>query len=104
MAPAEPESSGAAKAGEQGLVRSDDPVGGRRIHLHRPIVELERASENDPVGPREHVAGAAREGVADLGLWKQDGKLSPRRPKLLVAEKLAGAEARAVEDEPLSQP
>ena len=66
---------------------------GRRV----PLVELERAAEEDAVGPREHVAGAAGEGVAHLRLRLEDRELAARRVQLLVAEQLAAAKAGAVE-------
>ena len=47
---------------------------------------LERAAEHDPVGAREHVAGLAGEGVADLRLRQQDGELAADRDQIAVAE------------------
>src|SRR3954452_23135184 len=92
-------SSGAAEAGVEALVGCEDA--GDRLGLRRgvPLVELERAAEDDPVGAREHVAGAAGEGVADLALRFEDGELAAGGPQLLVAEQFAAAEAGAVDDE-----
>src|SRR5436853_6130205 len=101
MARGRTESSRAAEAVEQRLVRGDDALDRRRLGLGLPLVELERAAEEDAVGAREHIARLALERVADLGLRKQDGELAADGVKRLVPEKLAGAEAGAVEDEPL---
>src|SRR3954470_21154584 len=97
MARGRAESSGAAEAGEQRLVGGEDARDRRRLGLGRPLVELERAAEHDAVGPREHVAGLAGEGVADLRLRQQDGELAAGRPKLGIAEPGAGPAAGAVE-------
>src|SRR5438445_8884172 len=96
-------SSGAAQAGEEGFVASDDPGDGRRVRSLVPLVELERPAEDDPVGPREHVAGAAGEGVTDFGLRLEDRKLAARRAKVLIAEQIVAAEAGAVEHQGFGQ-
>ena len=74
-----------------------------RLRRRVPLVELERAAEDDAVGAREHVAGAAGEGIADLRLRLEDGELAARRMQVLVAEQVAAAEAGAVEDERFGQ-
>src|SRR6185369_15484773 len=86
-------SSGAAEGAEQALVRGDDA--GDRLGLGRPVplVELERAAEQDAVGAREHIARLDGEGVADLRLGQEDGELATGGAQLLVAEQGAGAEA-----------
>src|SRR5439155_6808942 len=84
-------SSGAAQAREEGFVVRDDADDGRRVRRRVPLVELESPAENDPVGPREHVAGAAGEGILDVGLRLEDCQLATRRVKVLIAEQFAAA-------------
>ena len=59
-----------------------------------PDAALERAAEQDAVGAREHVAGLAGEGVADLGLRQQDGELAAHRLDAGVAEQGARRRGR----------
>src|SRR5437868_12094597 len=92
-------SSGAAQAGEEALMVGNDAGDGRGLGRRVPLVELERAAEDDPVGPREHVAGTAGEGVLHFRLWLEDCELAAGGAKLLVAEQLAAAQAGAVEDQ-----
>src|SRR5207253_10737929 len=96
-------SSGAAEAVEEALMVGDDAGNHCRIGRRVPLVELERAAEDDPVGPGEHVARAAGERILDLGLRLEDGELAAGWSKLLVAEQVAAAEAGAVEDEAFRQ-
>src|SRR5436305_8852063 len=96
-------SSGAAQAGEEGFVAGDDPSDGRRLGRRIPLVELERAAEDDPVGPREHVPGPAGEGVLHLRLRLEDRELTAGGTKILVVEQAAAAEARAVEHQTFRQ-
>src|SRR5207253_10122842 len=65
-------SSGAAEGGVEPLVRGENAGDGLWVRRRVPLVELERAAENDPIGAREHVARAAGEGIADLGLRFED--------------------------------
>src|SRR4051812_17698737 len=90
-------SSGAAEGGEEALVVGEDAGDVRRLWGRVPDVELERAAEQDPVGTREHVSGAASVGVTDVRLRLQDGELAAHRLELGVAEQLPAAEAGAVE-------
>src|SRR5437764_5951080 len=96
-------SSGAAQAGEEALMVGNDAGDGRGLGRRVPLVELERAAEDDPVGPREHVAGASGEGILDFGLRLEDRELAARGMKVLIAEQVAAAEAGAVEDEAFRQ-
>src|SRR5690348_5990723 len=90
-------SSRAPEGGEEAFVVGDDTLDRRGLRGRVPLVELERASEDDPVGPREHVAGPAGERILDLGLRLEDRELAARGAQVLVAEQLAAAEPRAVE-------
>src|SRR3954471_3458290 len=90
-------SSGAAERREEPLVRGEDALDRRRLRRRVPLVELEGAAEQDAVRSREHVAGPAGKGVADLRLRLQDGELAARRVEVLVAEQLAAAQSGAVE-------
>src|SRR5947209_7126920 len=92
-------SSGAAEAFEEALLRADDPGDPVRLRCRIPLVEFERAAQQDPVGPREHVARAAGERVADIRLWLEDHQLPARGMQVRVAKKVAAAEAGAVEHE-----
>src|SRR5437763_1754361 len=96
-------SSGAAEAGEEALVIGDDVLDRRRLRRGVPLVELEGSAEDDPVGPREHVAGTSGQRIADLRLRLEDGELAARRPQVGIAEQIAAAQAGAVEDEALGQ-
>src|SRR5438309_473495 len=96
-------SSGAAQAPEEGFVAGDDLGDGRGVGSRVPLVELERAAEDDPVGPREHVAGPTGEGVADLALRLENRQLAARRAQVRVAEQFVAAETRAVEHQALGQ-
>src|SRR5437763_8956815 len=96
-------SSGAAQAGEEGFVAGDDPGDGRRLGCRIPLVELERAAEDDPIGAREHVAGTAGEGILHLRLRFEDGELTAGRAELLIIEQIATAKAGAVEHEIFGQ-
>src|SRR5687767_12408162 len=96
-------SSRAAKAAEKGAMGFEDTGDSLRIRNRRPFVELEGPAEQDAVGARKHVPGLAIEGIANLRLRQQDGELAAGGPKALVAEKLARAEAGAVEDQALRQ-
>src|SRR4051794_7984672 len=92
-----PASSGAAEAFEEALLRIDDPGDPVGLRCRVPLVELERAAEQDAVGAREHVTWAASECVADLRLRLEDHELPARRVKVRVAEQLAAAEAGTVQ-------
>src|SRR5690349_12730281 len=92
-------SSGAAETGEEAFVVANDTRDGRRLRRCIPLIHLERAAENDPVRAREHVTGAAREGVLHLGLRFEDSELAPGRMQILITEQVAAPEACTVEDE-----
>src|SRR3954470_8688389 len=96
-------SSGAAKGTEQALVAGKDAgdVGGLRRRV--PLVPLERAAEQYPIGAGEHISTPGGDGVANLRLGQQDGELAAHRVKLHVAEQVSRAEAGAVEHQPLRQ-
>src|SRR5438309_10681269 len=96
-------SSGAAQAPEEGFVAGDDLGDGRGVGSRVPLVELERAAEDDPVGPREHVPGPSGEGILHLGLRLEDRELTAGGTKVLVVEQAAAAEAGAIEDEAFGQ-
>src|SRR5690349_12403494 len=95
-------SSGAAERGEEALVDGEDA--GDRVGLRGrvPFIDLEGAAEEDAVGAREHVA-VAEVGVIHLWLRLEDRELTARGMQVLVAEQLAAAEARAVEDQALGK-
>ena len=61
-------SSGAAQSGEEVFVTINHAGDGRRFGRRVPLIKFERAAKDDPVGPREHVAGSAGERILDLGL------------------------------------
>src|SRR3954462_13197904 len=82
-------SSGAAQRREEALMVGDDAGDGRRFGGRIPLVDLERAAEDDPVGAREHVAGTAGEGILPLRLRLEDGELAAGRVQVLVSEQLA---------------
>src|SRR5512133_2923081 len=82
-------SSGAAETLEEALVTAQDALDRRRVGRRIPLIELERAAEDYAVGPREHVAGAAGEGVADIRLRLEDGELAASGAQVLVAEQVA---------------
>src|SRR5437762_7586913 len=90
-------SSRTAEGGVEPLVRREDAGDRLRVRRRVPLVELERAAEDDPIGAREHVARASGEGVAHLGLRFEDRQLTARRAQVLVAEQLAAAKAGAIE-------
>src|SRR6185503_5870424 len=92
-------SSGAAQRSVETLVRCDDALDGRWLGSRVPLVELERAAEDDPVGPGKHVAWPSGERVIHFGLRFEDCELSARRVQILVAEQIAAAEAGAVENQ-----
>src|SRR6476646_8180198 len=96
-------SSSTAQSGEEGLVTGDDAGDRLRLGSRVPLVELERAAEDDAVRAREHVAGTAGEGVADLGLRLEDYELAAGGMQLLVVEQVAAAEAGAIEDQRFGQ-
>src|SRR5690242_15413841 len=96
-------SSGAAEGREEALVVGDDALDRGGLGSRAPLIELERAAEDDPVGPGEHVAGAAGERVAHLRLRLEDGELAARRAQVRIAEQVAAAEARAVEHQLLGK-
>src|SRR4051812_37753094 len=83
-----PASSGAAEAFEEALLRADDAGDPVRLRSRVPLVELERAAQQDPVGPREHVAGAASERVADLRLRLENHELPARGVQVRVAKQV----------------
>src|SRR5215213_10221814 len=84
-------------------VALDDARGRRRVRVHRPVLGLERAAEDDPVRAREHVERVGEVAVVNLGLRQQHLYLAAHRGHPLVAEECARAEARAVEDDALGQ-
>src|SRR5689334_976106 len=100
---APPPSSGAAQPGEEGLVVAEDALDRCRLRGRVPHVTFVSAAKDDAVGPREHVPGAASDGVADLRLRLEDGELAADRLQLLIAEQVAAAEAGAVEDQGFGQ-
>ena len=57
---------------------SDQSRNGRRVGIGIPDVAFRGSAEDDPVGPWEHVARTAAQGVAHFGLRKQDGELACR--------------------------
>src|SRR4051812_7779611 len=101
--PARGTSSGAAQPGEEGLMIGDNAGDGRRLGRRVPLIYLERAAEDDPVRPREHVPGASGEGILHLRLRLEDGELAARGVEILVSEQVTAAEPGAVEDETLGQ-
>src|SRR6476469_5710786 len=102
-APASGTSSGAAQRGEEALMIGDDARDGRWIGRRVPPVDLERPAEDDAVGPREHVAGSTSEGILHLGLRLEDRELAAGGMQAGIAEQVAAAKARAVEDEAFGQ-
>src|SRR5689334_14386171 len=94
---AEPTSSGAAEGVEEALLRCDDAADVVRLRGRVPFVDLERAAEDDAVGPREHVAEVPERGILNLGLGLEDRELAARRMHLLIIEQVAAAEPGAVE-------
>ena len=64
-------------------------------------VALERPAKQDAVGPRKHVAGIHRVGVADLGLGQEDRQLSADGDQLRVREEVARTKPGAIEDQRL---
>src|SRR3546814_5903557 len=92
-------SSRAAETGEQLRVRRDDARETFGLWFGLPNVSFVAAADDDPVGTREHIARLAGEGVVDLGLRDQDGKLAADRDQVGIAEELARAKTGAVEDE-----
>src|ERR1700757_386967 len=96
-------SSRAPQRGEEALMIIHDLGDGRGFRRRVPLVDLERAAKDDPVGPGEHVAGSAGEGILDFRLRLEDRKLASGRVQVLVIEQVAAAEAGAVEDEDLRQ-
>src|SRR4051812_4740110 len=87
-----PASSGTAEAFKELLLRADDAGDPVRLRSWVPLVELERAAQQDAVGPREHVAGAASQGVADLRLRFENHQLPARGMQIRVAKQVAAAE------------
>src|SRR5438105_14770665 len=79
-------SSRTAQGGEEALMIIDDTGDRLRVGSRVPLVELEGAAEQDPVGPREHVAGAAGERILDLGLRLEDRELPACGAQVLIAE------------------
>src|SRR5437762_7678198 len=96
-------SSGAAKAREEALMVLDDPGDRRRFRRRVPLIDLERAAKDDPVGPGEHVARPASEGILHFRLGLEDCQLTAGGTQVLVVEQVAAAEARAVEDQAFGQ-
>src|SRR6266496_2740610 len=90
-------SSSAAEGGVEPLVRSENAGDGLWVRRRVPLVDLERATEDDPIGARKHVTRASGEGVAHLGLRFEDRQLTTRRVQVLVAEQIAAAEAGTIE-------
>src|SRR5690348_17514410 len=95
-------SSGAAERGEEALVDGEDAGDVRGLRGRIPFVDLEGSAEEDAVGSREHVA-VAEIGVIHFGLRLEDRELTACGMQVLVAEQLAAAEARAVEDQALGK-
>src|SRR5205809_44673 len=96
-------SSRAAEALEEALMVGNDPRDGRGFGRGVPLVELERAAKDDPIGPREHVARTTGERIADLRLRLENGKLAAGGTQVLIVEQVATPEPGAVEDEVLRQ-
>ena len=69
-------SSSATESFEEALVARDDARDRLRVRGRVPDAAFERPPEDNPVGPREHVAEVAERGVADLGLRLEDRKLA----------------------------
>src|SRR5438270_8089854 len=102
-APAPGTSSGTAQRSEEALMAGDNAGDGRGLGRRVPLVDFESATEDDAVGPREHVAGTAGEGILHLRLRLEDRELAAGRMKVLIVEQVAAAEPGAVEDEALRQ-
>src|SRR4249919_42738 len=96
-------SSGAAESSEEACVGVEDARDRLRLGCRIPLVELKRSAKDDAVGSREHVARTASEGVANFRLRLEDRELASGRSQLLVAEQVAAAKARAVEDQRFGQ-
>src|SRR3546814_16621864 len=94
-------SSRAAETGEQLLVRRDDARDTFGLWFGLPNVSFVAAADDDSVGTREHIARLAGEGVVDLGLRDQDGKLAADREQVGIADEPARATPGGVEDESL---
>src|SRR5437016_6303148 len=79
-----------------------DALGFGGVHIKRPHSALVRAAEDDAVAAGEHVEVARAHGcVIDLRLGQKDGELTLDRLQFCVADKIVGAEARAVDDDRL---
>src|SRR4051794_18622972 len=96
-------SSGAAEAVEEALLAGEDTGDVRGLRSCVPLVDLERAAEDDAVGPRKHVAEVAERRILDFGLGLEDRQLAARRVHVLVVEKVAASETGAVEHEAIGQ-
>src|SRR5205823_5814578 len=72
-------SSRTGQGGEEAVRIIDDAGDRLRVGSRVPPVEIESAAEQDSVGPREHIAGAAGERILDFGLRLQDRELPARR-------------------------
>src|SRR3954469_11857523 len=92
-------SSGAAEAVEEALLAADDALDRGRLGRGVPHITLECTAKDDSVGAREHVAGAAGQRVAYLRLRLEDGELAAHWLQFLVAEQIAAAKPRTVEDQ-----
>src|SRR5437870_12718230 len=97
-------SSGAEQAREEALVGSNDAGDRLRLRGRVPLIDLERSAEDDAVGSREHVFGAAGERVADLRLRFEDRQLCAGRVEAVVVEQVAVSKARGVDDQAFGQP
>src|SRR3954451_6359743 len=96
-------SSAAAEAVEEALLRADDTINGRGLGGGVPLVDLECTPKDDAVGTREHVARAAGERVANLGLRFEDGELTAHRVQVQVTKEVAASKACAIENQGFRQ-
>src|SRR5438270_4785467 len=101
--PARGTSSGAAQPGEEGLMIGDNAGDDRRFGRRVPLIDLERAAEDDPVRPREHVPGTSGEGILHLRLRLEDGELAAPGVEILDSKQVTATEPGAVEEETLRQ-